>query len=102
MEMKPGASPHCGMNAVFGAVGEPLDGARGFDVLGEVEIVRAGALGGLGDRGRQIVGRGGEHDVVALDLVRRTSGDDDVDLAQLDIVVARHALEARRHRGPRR
>ena len=56
--------------------------------------MRAGALAGLGDRGGEIVGRGGEDDVLAFDLVDEF-GREDVDLAQLDIVVARHALQAR-------
>ena len=44
MLMKPGASPHCGTKACSGADGDGAHGARDFDVLGQVEVMRCRAL----------------------------------------------------------
>ena len=71
MLMKPGARPHCGMNAVADAVGQRADHVGGVEVLGEVEIV--GAPGrGLRDDGAEVEGQRVDDDVVPVDQTRRT------------------------------
>ena len=77
----------------FGAFGELLDVPRGFDVLGEIEIVRARAFGGVGHRVRQMIGRRGKHDVMAFDFVAEFSRIADVHLTKFDTALVRHALE---------
>ena len=69
MVMKPGASPHWGMNAVRGAGGELLDRAGAGDVLGQIQVVRTGGLGRFGYQPRGVVGRRAQHRELALEDV---------------------------------
>ena len=95
MEMNPGANPHCGMKAVSSLSREFLDEARALHILRQIEIMRARALGGFGDRCGQRVGRGGKHDVVAFHLMGEIARIAHRHAAQRDILL-RHAFEARR------
>ena len=76
------------------AVRKPLDGAGGFDVLGQVEVVRAGHLRGFRNRCRQRIGRGGEDNVLAFDMRRKRLRIADLKLLR-GYVLVRQALEAR-------
>ena len=72
------------MKAVRAAVRELLDRAGAGDVLGQVQIVGAGRLGGLGDQAGGVVGRGAQHGELARQMFSRLAlGDVRGDLGDL-------------------
>ena len=65
MPTKPGASPHCGKNAVAAPSARARIARGRGDVLGQVEIVRAGIARGARDLGVQEERRGADDRVLA-------------------------------------
>ena len=55
--MNPGARPHCGTSAVPRVGGQRLDPTHARDVFGQVEVMRAGLDGGLGNERREVEGQ---------------------------------------------
>ena len=79
----------------LGAMGELLDQPRGFDVFGQVEVMRPGPLGPFGDGGGERIGRRGEHDVVAFDFMGKFPRIADLNLAIRPLRRARAHLPGR-------
>ena len=74
IEMKPGASPHCGTNGCRRALGRRAHGARDLDVLGQVEVVQAGRAGNLRDTRVAEIGQRRDDGIAGVSRQRASRG----------------------------
>ena len=95
MEMKPGASPHCGMKAVFAVGRDFLDAAGRSNVFGEIQIVRPGPGGSFRQLDGQVVGQGAHHRELAGEQGNQCVGIVDVNALCGDRIVLFQRVERR-------